>query len=267
MIDTCLQGRIVLVKGANHGIGAATARAFAAQGAKVAVHYLEKPADTDKDPIREILHQIPGREAAEALVTEIREAGGEAAAVPADLSVPDAVPGVLDRAEGVFGVVEVIVNNAAHCELPDNILEADPGVFDRHFAVNARAAVLLISEFARRFNRAKLKDGHVINISTDAAQAFATQISYGASKAALEAYTRSIAWELGPLGITVNAVAPGPVQTGYITPQLETVLLPNIPLRRIGRPEDIADAVIFLASRQARLITGQVIRVCGGHVL
>ena len=106
-----------------------------------------------------------------------------------------------------------------------------------------------------------------INLSTDAAQSFAGQISCGASKATVEAFTRSIAREAGPLGITVNTVAPGPVQTGYLTPDREEEQRQQIPLGRVGRPEDIADVIVFLASNQARWLTGNVIKVSGGHCL
>jgi 3-oxoacyl-[acyl-carrier protein] reductase len=136
---------------------------------------------------------------------------------------------------------------------------------ERHFAVNTRAAVLLISEFVKRHKLRGGKWGRIINLSTDAAQAFGTQISYGASKAAIEAYTRSIAWEVGHLGITVNTVAPGPVQIGWMNAELVEKVLPDIPFGRVGTPEDIADIIVFLASDQARWLTGQVIKVSGGH--
>ena len=104
-------------------------------------------------------------------------------------------------------------------------------------------------------------------MSTDSAQTFSGQINYGASKAAIEAFTRSVAIEVGPLGIRVNTVAPGPTQTGYISAEFEEEIKESIPLKRIGKPEDIADVVLFLASDQARWVTGQVIKVSGGHAL
>lgn len=266
MVDPDLNGRVVLVTGANSGIGAATARAFAAQGATLVLHYLDSQRPPGDAGVR-IEHEVPGRPAAETLASEISAAGGRAISVAADLSDPDAPLHLLDTAEAQAGPVEVLVNNAAHCESPDTILEITAGTLDRHFAVNTRAPVLLIHEYARRHQQRGGTRGRIINLSTDAARAFATQIAYGASKAALEAFTRSTAIELGPLGITVNTVAPGPVQTGWIASELEEQLLSWIPLRRVGTPEDIADAIVFLASEQARWITGQVLQVAGGHAL
>lgn len=121
--------------------------------------------------------------------------------------------------------------------------------------------------FVRRFKEHGRQRGSIINLSTDSAQKFAGQINYGASKAAIEAFTRSVAIEVGELGIRVNAIAPGPTQTGYIPAEFEEELRESIPLKRIGKPEDIADVAVFLASDQARWVTGQVIKVSGGHAL
>lgn len=264
MLEPRLAGKTILVTGGNSGIGTATVEAFAAQGAAMAVHFLrEKEGERHDDPWG---HTVAGAAAAEALVSRLREQGARAVAVEGDLSDPATIPSLFDHVEAALAPVDVLVNNAAHCERPDTILEMTAGVFDRHFAVNARGAVLLMAEFARRC-RDRRAGGRIVNVSTDAAQTFATQIAYGASKAALEAFTRSVAIELGPLGITVNTVAPGPVQTGWITPELEEQVLPSIPLGRLGQPSDIADAIVFLASEQARWITGQVIKVSGGHAL
>ena len=107
--------------------------------------------------------------------------------------------------------------------------------------------------------------GRIINISADCAWGAPMEVSYRASKYALESYSRSAAAELGPYGITVNIVSPGPVQSGYISPEAEQDLIKEIPLNRIGQPEDIANAVVFFASEQAAWITGQLLFVHGGH--
>jgi 3-oxoacyl-[acyl-carrier protein] reductase len=104
-----------------------------------------------------------------------------------------------------------------------------------------------------------------VNVSTAGAERFPSEVTYGASKFALESYTRSAASELGRFGINVNVVSLGPVQTGWITPELEREILPTIPLGRVGHPDDVADVVVFLASDQARWLTGQRIYVGGGH--
>jgi len=264
---TSVLDQTVLVTGVGvpSGIGAAIARAFAQRGARLGLHFLEtKPPHVDGI---EIDIAFAGRPGAEAVASEVRAIGAHAVLVPADLAVPSAIGPLFDAVERALGPVGVLVNNAAHFEHPDSIFDVTAGTFDRYFAVNTRAPALLMGEFARRYRARGGTFGRIINISTDWARAFPTQIGYGASKLALEALTRSVAAEVGPLGITVNAIAPGPTQTGYITPEMEEALLPSIPLRRLGTPADIADVVLMFASEEARWMTGQVVQVAGGHAL
>jgi 3-oxoacyl-[acyl-carrier protein] reductase len=277
MIDTGLKDKVVLLTGGNHGIGAATAQALAAEGAQVFITYLrlspeaygfgrEEAAQAAGPGLPFYHHQQT--KTADTVVSAIRSRGGQADAWEADLADPATIPLLFDRAEAAFGPVDVLVNNAAYCQTPpDTIFTISAEGIDQHFAVNTRATVLMMAEFVRRCQRRGGAWGSIINVSTDAAQTFAGQIAYGASKAAIEAFTRSVAIEVGPLNITVNTVAPGPVQTGYIPAEAEDKLIGEIPLRRIGRPEDIADVIVFLASHQARWLTGQVIKVSGGHAL
>ena len=209
--------------------------------------------------------------------------GGRARAWESDLADPATIPRLFDDAERAFGPVDVLINNAAHSEidtfippgknLRNTLVELfaerrDPisvESFDRSFAVNTRAVALLMAGFARRHVARGAVWGRIVNVSTAGAYMFPSEVSYGASKLALEAYTRSAASELGQFGIAVNAVSLGPVQTGWITQELERRLLSSIPLGRVGTPEEVADVIVFLASEQARWVTGQTIFVGGGH--
>ena len=295
MIDPGLAGRVALVTGGNnpYGIGAATAVALAAQGVAVFIHFYRQSDNAGADTTDETGEAaVPGLElylamqakSADEVVRKIRDLGGRAESWEADLADSSVVPELFDRAEEAFGPVEILVNNAADYQadtfLPHEALgRGDRALWpegpvtstvtaeshDRHFAVNTRAPALLMAEFARRHVQREGRWGRVINVSADCAQGSPAEISYRASKYALESYNRSAAAELGPFGITVNTVAPGPIQTGYIAPDLEQELVADIPLRRVGRPQDIADAIVFLASEQARWITGQLLLVHGGH--
>lgn len=258
MIDSGLDGAVVLVTGGAGGIGAAVSRAFAEQGAKVAIHYLDAPEAAPKGVVWE--HVNPARSEAESLADSLPEA----VAVGGDLSRDGSEAALLDAVAASLGGVDVLVNNAAHCESPDTYRELDAAGLTRHYRVNAVAVAMLLAELARRRPGCGVR---VVNVSTDVARAFPGQVGYGSSKAALESLTRGAAVDLGALGIRVNAVAPGPVQTGWMDERTVREAVAAIPLGRVGTPEDIADACVFLASDQARWITGQVLQVAGGHAL
>ncbi len=292
MLDTGLKDKVVIVTGANHGMGAATAIAFAGQGAKVLITYYRFAAEAYGEISEEEAAKatIPGRayyykmqtQTAEHVVAAIEKLGGKCIAIEADLADIANIPMLFDKAEQHLGPVDVLVNNAAYgkCDtfVPQSVLKDNP-VFadelpmktitaeshDAHFAVNSRAIALMMAEFAKRFIARGAKDGRIINISTDGAHCHPCAVSYGASKLGMESFTRAAATELGPYGITVNVISPGAVQTGWLVPRIAKELEQSYPLRRIGRPEDIANAVVFFASKQAEWITGQVLQVGGGN--
>ncbi len=275
MIDSQLKDKVALVTGANHGIGAAIAKALAKQGVKVFITYL-RAANSDK--WRESDYIRNQNQTADYVVNEIIKEGGAAAAIEADLADTSVFAKLFDEAEKTLGPVEILINNAAYCNPdtfePKELFEKKTGAtsdtisleqYEQHFAVNTRATVFLIAEFTRRHVARKANWGRVVNISTDWADCFPTEISYGASKAATEAYSRAAAVELGKYGITVNIVGPGPIQTGWMSKEVETNAAQSTPLKRVGLPEDIADVVVFLASEQARWLTGQRLFVGGGN--
>lgn len=284
MIDTRLAGRVVLITGANHGIGAAAAEALAEEGAEVFVTYFREPCRYSEEELRlakeagvggDALHRAHQQQPVEPLLQRIRARGGIAEAMEADLALPAAVPQLFDRCEATLGPVQVLVSNHTYCVQetfdPKLVTVPEGGVqlisateIDAHFAVNARAYALLMAEYLRRYLAREAHWGRIINISTDAAHAHHSNVSYAASKHAIESYSRSAAAEMGAYGITVNVVAPGPIQTGYIRPEAEREIAAGTPLGRVGRPEDVAEVVVFLASEQARWLTGQLLYVGGG---
>jgi len=293
MIDLGLEGKVALVTGGNnpYGIGAAISKILASQGAVVFIHYFRHSGDIPFDNDHRKNVNSPGLpffmeqqgKTADEVVDSIIEEGGRSASWECDLKDPKRIPDLFDRAESTFGPIDILVNNAADyiadTFLPPALLRDEKPLWeggpikstvtdathDRHFGVNSRAVALAIAEFARRFVERKSKWGRIINISADLAWGAPGEVSYRASKYALESYSRSAASELGHLGITVNVVSPGPIQTGYMTPDIVKALIRDIPLQRVGRPDDIANAVVFFASEHAEWITGQVLFVHGGH--
>ena len=270
MIDYGLKNRVAVITGANNpqGIGATTALAFAREGAKIVLIY--KKIFRPFDPNKTAKNGVDRYYAANAGNTDIVEAklkemNADYMILESDISDEQSVKEIYSAVLERYGKVDILVNNAAVDDENgfDTIEKITRNVIDDTFAVNVRGSILMSRELIN--NRHDY--GRIINISTDAAQIFAGQITYGASKATLEALTRSIALEVAKYGITVNCVAPGPTQTGWIDEDFEKVVIPLIPMEKLIQPEDIAETILFLASEQARMLTGQVIKVSGGHAL
>ena len=270
MVDYGLKNKVAIITGTNNpqGIGATTALAFAREGAKVVLVYkkVNRPFDPDKTEKNGVDRYYAANAGnADAVEDKLKELGADYMVLESDISDEAAVKEIYAAAAERYGNVDILVNNAATDDETgfDTIEKITRSVIDDTFAVNVRGSILMTKELVNH----RGDYGRVINLSTDAAQIFAGQITYGASKATMEALTRSIAMEVAQYGITVNCVAPGPTQTGWIDEDLEKAVLPLIPMGKLIQPEDIAETILFLASQQAKMLTGQVIKVSGGHAL
>ena len=270
MVNYGLTNRVAIITGTNNpwGIGATTALAFAREGAKVVLVYkkIARPFDAakmDKNGVDRYYGANAGN--AEAVEKKLKEMNADYIILEKDISDEESVKEIYSTVLEKYGRVDILLNNAATDDETgrDTIETITQSVIDDTFAVNVRGSIFMIKEFIKR----RGDYGRIINISTDAAQIFAGQITYGASKATLEALTRSIALEVAQYGMTVNCVAPGPTQTGWIDEDFEKVVIPLIPMGKLIQPKDIAETILFLASEQARMITGQVIKVSGGKAL
>ncbi|MGJ3238478.1 MAG: 3-oxoacyl-[acyl-carrier-protein] reductase [Anaerolineae bacterium] len=243
-------GKTVLVTGASRGIGRAIALAFGQRGATVIINY-----NSSEGPAQEVLAQI-------------KEAGGDGRVYQADVSDDAQVNDMVKMITGEYGQLDVLINNAGTTR--DNvIMMLKPEDFDTVINTNLRSAWLCSKAASRTMMRKRT--GRIINItSVVGISGNGGQTNYAASKAGMIGLTKSLAKEVASRGITVNAVAPGFISTDMTSDLSEDVketALSHIPLGRMGDPEDVAKAVVFLASEDANYITGQVLVVDGGMVM
>ena len=246
-----LSPRTALITGGSRGIGRAASDLLARAGARVAINYLRDEA------------------AANAAVKEIRAAGGEAMALAGDVSQADQARQLVRDVVSAWGRLDIVVNNAGIWD-EDVAGRGDVAVWDRTYAINQRGAFLVTDAAVPHLER---HGGSIVFLSSTAGQrGEARHSAYAASKGALISYTKSLAAELGPRGIRVNAVAPGWVDTDMSAATLANPLAraeieKSIPLGRVATPEDIAGPILFLVSDLARHIQGEVVNVNGGSVL
>ena len=247
-----LDGRVALVTGAAQGIGAATARRLAADGAKVAL------ADLNQ-------------EVCERTASDIAATGAQTLALACDVADPAAAQQTVDRVVEHFGQLDILVNNAGITR--DNLLfKMSDDDWDRVISVHLRGAF----NFSRAAQKPMVarKYGRIVSLSSVSALGNRGQVNYSAAKAGLQGFTRTLAIELGQFGITANAVAPGFIDTemtrstarrqGLDPDQVIANASRTIPVRRVGQPRDIANVICFLASEEAGFVSGQVIYVAGG---
>ena len=245
-----LEGRVAIVTGASSGIGQGIAERLGREGAKVVVDY------------------VGHSEGAEETARAVRENGGEAELVQADVTNVDAMRSLVDLAWSRFGSADILVNNAG-MEKKSDFWDTSEDDYDKVMAVNLRGPFFLSQAFVRRLRDAR-KPGRIINISSvHEDMVFPGFATYCCSKGGLRMLMRDLAMELGPLGITVNNVAPGaiatPINKALLAdkPKLDA-LLANIPLGRLGTPDDVAGLVAFLASEDSAYISGSTFVVDGG---
>ena len=256
MIAHSLAGKVALVTGVSRkaGIGAAIAQAFAEAGVNVGTTYYR--------PYDELMPWGSNPGEADDIVKELKAKGVRAEGIEADLSEPETPARLFDGIYSSFGFVDILVNNAV-CDMEADVYSLSASLIDKHYAVNVRAPLLLCAEFAKRHDGRS--GGRIINLSSgQGVTPMPNNLPYAASKGAVEALTLSLSASLAGKGITVNAIDPGPTDTGWLSDELRTELLKRAPFGRIGTAADAGKLALYLASAEAQWVTGQVIRSRGG---
>jgi 3-oxoacyl-[acyl-carrier protein] reductase len=266
-----LTGRVALVTGANHGIGAATAVALAGLGADVAVTYLRTTA-VDDDPGRPAAYAEQRSMTAAATVARINATGARVHAIEADLSASATAAELFDGAEAALGPVAILVNNASGWRkdtfVPEaadrfgrNVEPVRAATFDAQFLVDARGGALLIAELAERHRRRMADWGRIISLTSGGPMGFPGEASYGAAKAALENYTMTASVELASRGITANVVYPPVTDTGWVTDDVRRFVAESDDHVHVASADDVAEVIAWLCTDAARLVTGNVVRL------
>jgi 3-oxoacyl-[acyl-carrier protein] reductase len=265
-----LTGHVAIVTGGNHGIGGATARVLAACGAKVLVNFLR--IQDPHDPGIPDAYRTNRAADGDAIAASIREAGGEALAVEADLG-EDETPGRLfDAAEAELGPVDILINNAtgwvadtftskSRDHMGRDLAPVSTETIDQMFSVDARGSALMIAEFTNRHIAREASWGRIIGLTSGGPLGFPGEVSYGAAKSALQNYVMSAAFELSKLGITANIVYPPVTDTGWVTDAVLRNVEQHPDLIHVAQPEEVARVIAYLVSDEARLITANVIHL------
>jgi 3-oxoacyl-[acyl-carrier protein] reductase len=259
---------VAIVTGANHGIGAATARALAAGGCAVLCAYWQVQDSVDP-AIPDAYRENRARDG-EHVAAAIRDSGGRAVAVPADLRDPATPAALFDTAEATLGPVDILINNATGWvqdtfspKAKDSVGRALQPVtqetWAQQFGVDAMAPALLIAEFARRHAARGATWGRIVGLTSGGELGFPEEVSYGAAKAAQENYTMSASVELAPLGITANMVHPPVTDTGWVTDPVREFVASSRGLTHVATPDEVASVIAYLVSDAARLVSGNVV--------